>query len=477
MLPLIEQLAAGGGSCAARRSDECERPSAARSRLCGSARTQRPRCRPPVARLAHGVRAHTAVEHVAARRERCEKQVHEQLHRGRAKRGLTSAHPRALRSVHMLALASQGSSTSTSTHAPRSAAVCRHVSSRSFAASGVRRTSCGTKRASAAAHARPAKSSASTPRAREERVEDGACGCGRGGAVVHRAPSVRVRKIHEGEGPTLLTPDVRGVVGKFGESGAGVVVAGGAGGRRRRARACVARAAGHRTRGRHVDASVRVESVRIGDEPSGQTLGSAVDKYWLTASSDEVCVYIKKLWMSVYTPEDAIAKNLAPEERFTVAEYGRGFEIIDWLRVGIDTVAVFTAYGRTVGPPRVPIVATAVCREVSDLINGGPLDSHTALATGIREWVTLLAHLFPSMASSAHLLCSTHRRTLRRETHFSFSFSSRFGTVNFSAFDLDGDDDEDESDELDRYFSSARALSDADPVQWWYARKDEFPRL
>lgn len=48
--------------------------------------------------------------------------------------------------------------------------------------------------------------------------------------------------------------------------------------------------------------------------------------------------------------------------------------------------------------------------------------------------------------------------------------------INFAAFDQ-GSDVEDERDELDTYFDAPRVPRDADPVQWWYARKAEYPRL
>jgi hypothetical protein len=48
--------------------------------------------------------------------------------------------------------------------------------------------------------------------------------------------------------------------------------------------------------------------------------------------------------------------------------------------------------------------------------------------------------------------------------------------INFAVFDQ-GSDNEDERDELDSYFDAPRIGLDADPVQWWYTRKAEYPRL
>ncbi|KAJ7764173.1 hypothetical protein DFH07DRAFT_1016808 [Mycena maculata] len=56
------------------------------------------------------------------------------------------------------------------------------------------------------------------------------------------------------------------------------------------------------------------------------------DEIWLRAPASEICAYIKNLWMSTYPPEEAVAENLAPTERFTVIEYGIGFEVTDWLK-------------------------------------------------------------------------------------------------------------------------------------------------
>lgn len=38
-------------------------------------------------------------------------------------------------------------------------------------------------------------------------------------------------------------------------------------------------------------------------------------------------------------------------------------------------------------------------------------------------------------------------------------------------------DDEDEGDELARYFDAPRASSETDPVQWWFTRRTESPRM
>lgn len=54
--------------------------------------------------------------------------------------------------------------------------------------------------------------------------------------------------------------------------------------------------------------------------------------------------------------------------------------------------------------------------------------------------------------------------------------SKRPGVINFAELDL-GSDDEDEGDELARYFDAPRASSETDPVQWWFTRKTESPRL
>jgi len=52
---------------------------------------------------------------------------------------------------------------------------------------------------------------------------------------------------------------------------------------------------------------------------------------------------------------------------------------------------------------------------------------------------------------------------------------SQPGIINFS--DFDQDDEEPEGSELERYFDAPRAAPQTDPVQWWYARKVESPRL
>ncbi|KAJ6450808.1 hypothetical protein C8R45DRAFT_1113931 [Mycena sanguinolenta] len=80
-------------------------------------------------------------------------------------------------------------------------------------------------------------------------------------------------------------------------------------------------------------ASVRVDATDDPDElPDPSTLDKGVDKVWLTAPASEVCAYIKKLWMTAYPPDEAIAEGVVPDERFTVIEYGMGFEVTDWLR-------------------------------------------------------------------------------------------------------------------------------------------------
>jgi hypothetical protein len=55
-------------------------------------------------------------------------------------------------------------------------------------------------------------------------------------------------------------------------------------------------------------------------------------------------------------------------------------------------------------------------------------------------------------------------------------FGNRSGMINFAALDQ-GSDDEEDNDELTRYFDAPRAPSHSDPVDWWFARKWEFPRL
>lgn len=54
--------------------------------------------------------------------------------------------------------------------------------------------------------------------------------------------------------------------------------------------------------------------------------------------------------------------------------------------------------------------------------------------------------------------------------------SKQPGIINFAEFDL-GSDDEAEGDELTRYFDAPRASSETDPIQWWFTRKTESPRL
>ncbi|KAJ6558849.1 hypothetical protein DFH09DRAFT_1317108 [Mycena vulgaris] len=66
--------------------------------------------------------------------------------------------------------------------------------------------------------------------------------------------------------------------------------------------------------------------------PDPATLEKGTDKIWLPAPASEVCSYIKKLWMTTYPPDEAIAEGMVPEERFTVIEYGSGFEVTDWLK-------------------------------------------------------------------------------------------------------------------------------------------------
>ncbi|KAF8208397.1 hypothetical protein K438DRAFT_2072545 [Mycena galopus ATCC 62051] len=80
-------------------------------------------------------------------------------------------------------------------------------------------------------------------------------------------------------------------------------------------------------------ASVRIEDTDAQDElPDPSTLDKSVDKIWLTMPASEVCSYVKKLWMTTYPPDEAIAEGMVPDERFTVMEYGIGFEVTDWLR-------------------------------------------------------------------------------------------------------------------------------------------------
>jgi hypothetical protein len=68
---------------------------------------------------------------------------------------------------------------------------------------------------------------------------------------------------------------------------------------------------------------------------------------------------------------------------------------------------------------------------------------------------------------------SSSHRTSTSTPHGS---DARAGPINFAAFDQ-GSDDEGDMDELDIYFDAPRIPFQADPVQWWYARKAEYPRL
>ncbi|KAJ6619367.1 ribonuclease H-like domain-containing protein [Mycena sp. CBHHK59/15] len=54
--------------------------------------------------------------------------------------------------------------------------------------------------------------------------------------------------------------------------------------------------------------------------------------------------------------------------------------------------------------------------------------------------------------------------------------AARPTVINFAALDPDTDE-ENSSDEPSNYFDAPRIPMNADPVQWWYARKAEFPRL
>jgi hypothetical protein len=63
-----------------------------------------------------------------------------------------------------------------------------------------------------------------------------------------------------------------------------------------------------------------------------------------------------------------------------------------------------------------------------------------------------------------------------RATTTSNTFGARAGPINFAAFDQ-GSDDEGDADELNTYFDAPRVPLHTDPVQWWYARKAEYPRL
>jgi hypothetical protein len=56
------------------------------------------------------------------------------------------------------------------------------------------------------------------------------------------------------------------------------------------------------------------------------------------------------------------------------------------------------------------------------------------------------------------------------------NMSQNSGIINFAAIDLESDGEE-EGDELEQYFDAPRASSQTNPVQWWYARKTELPRL
>jgi hypothetical protein len=48
------------------------------------------------------------------------------------------------------------------------------------------------------------------------------------------------------------------------------------------------------------------------------------------------------------------------------------------------------------------------------------------------------------------------------------------GPINFAAFDQGPDNDTD-MDELDTYFEAPRIPYHMDPIQWWYARRSEYP--
>ncbi|KAJ7892509.1 hypothetical protein B0H14DRAFT_3684971 [Mycena olivaceomarginata] len=83
------------------------------------------------------------------------------------------------------------------------------------------------------------------------------------------------------------------------------------------------------------ESSVHTDSVRVEDSdelPDPSTLDKGTDKVWLRAPALEVCSYIKKLWMTAYPPDEAIAEGMVPDERFTVIEYGSTFEVTDWLK-------------------------------------------------------------------------------------------------------------------------------------------------
>jgi hypothetical protein len=61
-------------------------------------------------------------------------------------------------------------------------------------------------------------------------------------------------------------------------------------------------------------------------------------------------------------------------------------------------------------------------------------------------------------------------------TNSANSNETRRGPINFAAFDQ-GPDDDANMDERDVNFEAPRILYLADLVQWWYARKAEYPRL
>ncbi|KAJ7823522.1 hypothetical protein B0H14DRAFT_3730162 [Mycena olivaceomarginata] len=82
------------------------------------------------------------------------------------------------------------------------------------------------------------------------------------------------------------------------------------------------------------EASIHSDSVHAGSEEliDPPTREPGADQVWLQAPAAEVCAYIKKLWMSAYPPDEAISEGMIPDERFTVIEYGSGFEVTDWLQ-------------------------------------------------------------------------------------------------------------------------------------------------
>jgi hypothetical protein len=55
-------------------------------------------------------------------------------------------------------------------------------------------------------------------------------------------------------------------------------------------------------------------------------------------------------------------------------------------------------------------------------------------------------------------------------------FQSSSNLFELLVFDQ-GPDDDMNMDKLDTYFEAPRILYHANPVQWWYARKAEYPRL